>query len=355
MNKKLNNIEIRIESLSKEKVDLGCQETVAKIFIDGNSLFDIIKKHEIALFEKTDRDVKYAGHYDWLNPTELSDNLSGKYHKPILLEECELAGSWILSVDIKEGTDTIVWENFSQEFAPELDYSSFGPFTFDKKQYKIEAEKVHRLNPNYRKFVFPEEAKNQIPKLSDEQFKTMSNIRFLIAKKEIISIVKDLFQNTRAELTALLENIETEMPTKYELNNGKISRGENYKNLPFVILDYPSIFQSTDIFNYRTLFWWGNFFSSTLHLQGKYLGLYRGKILSNFELLLNKDIFISVATTPWEHDYKNNNYIPLTLRHKKFIKTHTFLKLNKKFSLDKIESVPEFAADFFSYLMKIIS
>jgi hypothetical protein len=50
--------------------------------------------------------------------------------------------------------------------------------------------------------------------------------------------------------------------------NGKISRGENYQLLPYIILDYPSYFSRNNIFAVRTMFWWGNFFSITLHLSG---------------------------------------------------------------------------------------
>lgn len=43
----------------------------------------------------------------------------------------------------------------------------------------------------------------------------------------------------------------------------KISKGENYLQLPYLILDYPAIFEKNNIFALRTFFWWGNFLVST--------------------------------------------------------------------------------------------
>src|SRR5450631_2869683 len=54
----------------------------------------------------------------------------------------------------------------------------------------------------------------------------------------------------------------------------RISKGENYKGLPWVVLDYPRAFGRLDVLAVRTLFWWGNYFSVTLHLKGVYKGMF---------------------------------------------------------------------------------
>ncbi len=50
----------------------------------------------------------------------------------------------------------------------------------------------------------------------------------------------------------------------------KISKGENYKGLPWIVLDYPRLFGREDVLAVRTLFWWGHYFSVTLHLKGSH-------------------------------------------------------------------------------------
>ena len=60
------------------------------------------------------------------------------------------------------------------------------------------------------------------------------------------------------------------LPEEVLIQSPKISRGENYNGLPYVMLDYPRCFGKEDVFAMRTMFWWGNFFSITWHLKGKY-------------------------------------------------------------------------------------
>src|SRR5580704_6024625 len=54
----------------------------------------------------------------------------------------------------------------------------------------------------------------------------------------------------------------------------KISRGEHYRGLPWVMLDYPRAFGREDVLAIRTMFWWGHTFSVTLHLKGRYQQLF---------------------------------------------------------------------------------
>ena len=63
----------------------------------------------------------------------------------------------------------------------------------------------------------------------------------------------------------------------------KISKGEKYKGLPWVMLDYPRIFGKEDIMAIGTRFWWGHYFSVTLHLKGGYLRTYLPVILRGGE------------------------------------------------------------------------
>ena len=61
----------------------------------------------------------------------------------------------------------------------------------------------------------------------------------------------------------------------------KISKGENYLQLPYLILDYPAIFEKNNIFALRTFFWWGNFFSINLHISGIYKTAFQDTLLKN--------------------------------------------------------------------------
>ena len=50
--------------------------------------------------------------------------------------ECGEVGCWPLQCQIRTDGNNVVWENFSQPYRPERDYSHFGPFVFDGEQYR---------------------------------------------------------------------------------------------------------------------------------------------------------------------------------------------------------------------------
>jgi len=77
----------------------------------------------------------------------------------------------------------------------------------------------------------------------------------------------------------------------------RISKGENYKGLPWVVLDYPRCFGRDDVLAVRTLFWWGHYFSVTLHLKGSYKEMFLPVIRDHLPLLGAAGFFIGVSTT----------------------------------------------------------
>ncbi len=86
----------------------------------------------------------------------------------------------------------------------------------------------------------------------------------------------------------------------------KISKGENYNGLPYVIMDFPATFNKENIFALRTMFWWGNFFSITLHIKGSYKNMYAAKIL--LKIFNEPDLYISVGESEWQHHFEEDNF-----------------------------------------------
>ena len=57
-------------------------------------------------------------------------------------------------------------------------------------------------------------------------------------------------------------------------------RGENHKGFPFISLDMPQMFSKTQMFTYRTLFWWGHDLIFSLILkQNKPVPLIANKLI----------------------------------------------------------------------------
>jgi hypothetical protein len=131
----------------------------------------------------------------------------------------------------------------------------------------------------------------------------------------------------------------------------KITKGEQCLGLPYRVLDYPRFFEKTDVFAIRTLFWWGNFFSVTLQLAGKWKAEAMSPILSSFSQLQEAGAYICTGNDPWQHHFGPDNYTGLrTLTQKeweKIILEQAFIKLSTLHELNGWENMAErLLADF---------
>ena len=190
--------------------------------------------------------------------------------------------------------------------------------------------------------------------LTDKELLILQDTDFLLTKATIIEKINELLGHTREDLRRTVENSNFSFPDGTNLLNGKISKGENYKSLPYMVLDYPTLFSKNSTFAYRTMFWWGNYFSATLHLEGSALNYYRNSITKNLDKLLKNEIYICVGDNPWQYHYNEDNYLPLSKTHNDFISNCKFLKLSKKIELKKWNDVPNFSARFFVLLLSVL-
>ena len=190
--------------------------------------------------------------------------------------------------------------------------------------------------------------------LSEKELLILQDTDFLLTKVTVLQKIHELLGHTREELKRSIQNSNFSFPDGTDLFSGKISRGENYKSLPYMVLDYPTLFSKNSTFAYRTMFWWGNFFSSTIHLEGIALNNYKKSIINNLHMLLKNDIYICVGDTPWQYHYNDDNYVPLNKAHKNFISNCEFLKLSKKIKLKNWNDVPKLSTSLFNLLLSVL-
>lgn len=93
------------------------------------------------------------------------------------------------------------------------------------------------------------------------------------------------------------------------------------------MLDYPRCFGKEDVLAIRTFFWWGHYFSCTLHLKGSYLNQYAGtveKAISNGEL---QGFYINTSDEEWNHDV-DESMRPVTTADKNRIVQEDLIKIS---------------------------
>jgi len=148
--------------------------------------------------------------------------------------------------------------------------------------------------------------------LSEEELSLATDPQVILTKNAVIDKVYQLFGKLSREMQMQLHSIEKELNEVLE-TPAKISRGESYLDLPYVILDYPRYFRPHDIFAIRTMFWWGNFFSMTLHLKGNYREHYHQRIIEKFDKIRQLGFFAAIGPDEWEHHFGDDNYLPVEI------------------------------------------
>ena len=174
-------------------------------------------------------------------------------------------------------------------------------------------------------------------RLSAKEMELIKNSDWILTKNQIIRKTILLLEKVQEKQQYYLTTAKNHFPKEVVEVPPKISKGENYKGLPYLVLDYPRVFEKNNIFAIRTMFWWGNFFSITLHLSGRYKEQYEKKLSASFSDLKKSGFRLCINKEEWEHHFEKINYLPLSkfsaTDFKKNIKENTFVKLAKKYSL----------------------
>lgn len=175
--------------------------------------------------------------------------------------------------------------------------------------------------------------------LTAKELSFITDKEFLKTKNAIIERVVVLFAGLEKSLREHFHSGEITIPLSFIPKPGKISKGDKYKGLPYVVMDFPAVLTQVNIFAFRSLFWWGNYFSNQFILKGKYFEEYRSGLIKGWELMSKENVYIDLSSDPWNHDISmqsiitirslsNDKYIEL-INNRPFIKFIWCLPLKK--------------------------
>ncbi len=194
-------------------------------------------------------------------------------------------------------------------------------------------------------------------RLSTEEEALVCRTDWILTKNRIIEKIKIVFASLQTQEQRAFE-LSKYLKTE-ELNTSpKISKGENYKGLPYLVLDYPRFFNREDIFLIRSFFWWGNFFSTTLQLSGKFKTKYEDKLIASFDQLQSQHFYICINDDQWQHHFEADNYLSLPdlspVRFEEIIVQRPFIKLSKKMPIGQLHDIEESLLDNFNQLISVL-
>lgn len=192
---------------------------------------------------------------------------------------------------------------------------------------------------------------------SVHEMELMINSDWILTKNRIIQKVAEgmglLAERMKAEISANSSRLSGVITG----SNAKISRGENYQGLPYLMLDYPRLFSKDDIFAIRTFFWWGRFCSITLHVKGLYQMPVCEKI-SSLAAFAEHTFYVSTQGDEWNHDITSTGYECITSPSSKDFALRLFhspfTKFSAKVDLAQWDEMEEKLYELFCMFLKLV-
>ena len=175
--------------------------------------------------------------------------------------------------------------------------------------------------------------------LSPLEFELMNNSEWILTKNNILKKTQWLLEQVQQNILDYTRLHPALFPGVVITVSPKISKGENYRGLPWLMLDYPRYFDKDNTFAIRTMFWWGNFFSTTLHLSGIYNQKYYRVIVDRYEDLCKNEFYCCVNNHQWHHHFEKENYLAVgefsLSEFTQLMQDRSFVKLSYKLPLSE--------------------
>lgn len=193
--------------------------------------------------------------------------------------------------------------------------------------------------------------------LSEREFELVTNTEWIYTKGSIIKKIMDLFGKLHDEMKNEINARQGESKIIPYNTYGKITKGENYLGLPYVILDYPNYFGKNEVFAIRTMFWWGNFFTLTFHIKGSFKNNLANKSDNLLSFIKQSDFSLCINENEWLHHFNIDNYINGSeISESVFTKVLSgpFIKISKKLPIGDWEDSYTFIIENFISLINFL-
>lgn len=179
-------------------------------------------------------------------------------------------------------------------------------------------------------------------KLNNDEFNLITDTWYPLLKKNATLKIK-------AQLAALGQELELLMPGF----GSKISSGENFLNLPYMVLDYPKIAGNNFPFLFRTLFWWGHAASFQVLVRTQASPELGERLVE----LCDGQTLVYVGNNIWENNFEASEFVAianLSEAQKVQVLNQDILKLVWVSATKKPENLFEEAIGFYKNFIEVV-
>ncbi len=194
---------------------------------------------------------------------------------------------------------------------------------------------------------------------SPDELRIIQSSQLLLTKQSATRKIGQLLELTRLEIDRFINSADLPWHQVVNWQGPKISRGENYKGLPYQVLDHPRYFHRKDILAFRVLCWWGHYFCHSLHISGRFLEVNKTRYMEKVKQLKAEELYIGINSNPWNYEINKENYTEINdLTHHDItdiIDRTGHLKISSPFSLEKWHDLPVTTVERFRLFSRIMA
>ncbi|MBO3696859.1 hypothetical protein [Roseivirga sp. E12] len=183
--------------------------------------------------------------------------------------------------------------------------------------------------------------------LTERQKDFITDSEGFIIKNEVDTQVNRLLYSFHESLSSLIEEKPFHLPAKLGKTPFKVSKGNNHKGFPFQVIDFPASLGQTDAYSFRSVIWYGNFFSFSLLLKGEPKTIYE----SYLSRLTSKGYTMTWADNIWETEISIINSIDINVssleKARGIYQSNEALKIFKSYNLNQIDDFERLGVECF--------
>lgn len=181
-------------------------------------------------------------------------------------------------------------------------------------------------------------------RLSEEEMELISNADWIWKKNRLMELTRDRLAGLQEAQWEALHTCAGAIPPEVVQIPAKISRGEQYEGLPWLMLDLPRYFVGGDHFAIRSFFLWGHGFSLVFYVRGRFRERWLGSVSRHYSRLKLAGWKRSMGEDPWQHHFREDNYRPINAMSEDewnaWLKTHPFIKLGYIIPISQWHEMP---------------
>jgi hypothetical protein len=186
-------------------------------------------------------------------------------------------------------------------------------------------------------------------KLTKHELNFAKSTLYPLTKQQIVHKTNLLFNDLGKKLVQNLGEHQLINSTEY-----KITRGENYNAMPYVVLDFPRLLGKDFEVVCRTMFWWGHYFSCNLIIKTELIDVEQ----TAKNIAGKSKIKLWTGNNLWEQNLQTDEYAKLKKLTEaeiiEVLKRQPYLKMATRINLDDFETLPQKAQSVFEQWLSLV-